>query len=129
MTHDADSSSPPPDPLHPDARRLTSAMLADRTAPLRQTGVAPARTPHRRARRTSPCSRRLLDLAGCDVLRDEGLLFADRLRAAGVPVTCRVRHGQVHCFATDVGVLSTDAVITRLAHDLRELARAWRPKC
>ncbi|WP_158273797.1 alpha/beta hydrolase [Micromonospora sp. RP3T] len=71
----------------------------------------------------------LLDLAGCDVLRDEGLLFADRLRAAGVPVTCRVHDGQVHGFATNVGVPSTDAVITRLAHDLRELVRAWRPTC
>lgn len=46
------------------------------------TGVAPA----------------WIGLAECDPLTDEGYLYADKLRAAGVPVTLRVWPGVIHDF-------------------------------
>jgi acetyl esterase len=36
--------------------------------------------------------------AGCDVLRDEGVAYAERLRAAGTPVTALPYDGQIHGF-------------------------------
>lgn len=37
-------------------------------------------------------------LAECDPLVDEGILYADKLRAAGVPVDLEIYHGVVHGF-------------------------------
>ncbi|QBJ97330.1 alpha/beta hydrolase [Rhodococcus sp. ABRD24] len=42
-------------------------------------------------------------LSGFDVLRDEGLEYAERLRAAGVPTTLRVHSGLVHAFVNLTG--------------------------
>ena len=39
-----------------------------------------------------------IGLAECDPLTDEGLLYADRLRLAGVPVDLEIYHGMVHGF-------------------------------
>ena len=39
-----------------------------------------------------------IGLAECDPLADEGLLYADRLRLAGVPVDLEIYHGMVHGF-------------------------------
>jgi acetyl esterase len=44
-------------------------------------------------------------LAEYDVLRDEGQAYADRLAAAGVPVTTRVVEGQMHGFLANVNLL------------------------
>jgi acetyl esterase len=38
--------------------------------------------------------------AGFDPLRDEGKLYADRLRAAGVDVVYREYPGQIHAFVS-----------------------------
>jgi acetyl esterase len=38
-------------------------------------------------------------VANFDPLRDEGIAYAERLRAAGVPTTLRVHPGLVHGFA------------------------------
>lgn len=38
----------------------------------------------------------LIMLAGCDPLRDEGQAYADRLRAAGVDVTCLLEKQMIH---------------------------------
>jgi acetyl esterase len=43
-------------------------------------------------------------VAGFDVLRDEGEEYANRLRAAGVPVTVSRHTGLVHGFANTVGL-------------------------
>jgi acetyl esterase len=40
-----------------------------------------------------------LAIAGFDLLRDEGIAFAERLREAGVPVSLRLHPGLVHTFA------------------------------
>ncbi|GAB2845737.1 alpha/beta hydrolase [Pseudoduganella ginsengisoli] len=45
-------------------------------------------------------------LAQCDPLHDEGWQYAERLRAAGVPVTLRSWEGLFHGFASMVGVLA-----------------------
>lgn len=39
-----------------------------------------------------------MGLAGCDLLHDEGILYADRLRQAGVPLTLREWPGVTHDF-------------------------------
>ena len=59
-------------------------------------------------------------VANFDPLRDEGVAYAERLRAAGVPVTLRVHEGLVHGFANAV-LMSRSA---RAA--MRELAMAVR---
>ncbi|GAA1867846.1 alpha/beta hydrolase [Myceligenerans crystallogenes] len=56
-------------------------------------------------------------VAGFDVLRDEGLAYADRLREFGVPATVQVASGHIHAFANATGV-------SRNAR--RHLARAAR---
>jgi acetyl esterase len=59
-------------------------------------------------------------VANFDPLRDEGVAYAERLQAAGVPVTLRVHEGLVHGFANAV-LMSRSA---RAA--MRELAMAVR---
>ncbi|MBO0608065.1 alpha/beta hydrolase [Myceligenerans salitolerans] len=56
-------------------------------------------------------------VAGFDVLRDEGLAYAERLRRAGVPTSVQVVSGHVHAFANATGA-------SRNAR--RHLARAAR---
>ncbi|RDI30413.1 acetyl esterase [Rhodococcus sp. AG1013] len=52
-------------------------------------------------------------ISGFDVLRDEGLEYAERLRAAGVPTTLRVHSGLVHAFVnlTGYGRAGVDALL------------------
>ncbi|VCU69728.1 Carboxylesterase NlhH [Pigmentiphaga humi] len=47
----------------------------------------------------------LLQLAECDPLVDEGRAYGDKLRAAGVPVTCRLYQGTTHGFYNMGGAL------------------------
>jgi acetyl esterase len=44
-------------------------------------------------------------LADCDPLHDEGLAYANKLRAAGVPVSVADHSGLIHCFTNFQGVL------------------------
>jgi acetyl esterase len=69
-----------------------SPLLADDLA-----GVAPA----------------YIAIAGFDPLRDEGEEYAERLRAAGVPVALRRHRGLVHAFVNAIGIGHTgrDALI------------------
>ncbi len=69
-----------------------SPLLADELA-----GVAPA----------------YIATAGFDPLRDEGEEYAERLRAAGVPVALRRHRGLVHAFVNAIGIGHTgrDALI------------------
>ncbi len=43
--------------------------------------------------------------AGCDMLRDEGKAYADRLAAAGVPVEYRCFDGTIHAFMSFAGAI------------------------
>jgi acetyl esterase len=59
-------------------------------------------------------------LAEADPLHDEGLAYAERLRAAGVPVDVRVFPGQVHPFVALAGIIEDGATARRwLAEHLR----------
>ncbi len=64
-------------------------------------------------------------VSGFDVLRDEGLDYAERLREAGVPVTVQLVEGHIHAFvnATGVGKLSSRALAESVAALTRGLAR------
>lgn len=46
-------------------------------------------------------------VSGFDVLRDEGLAYADKLEAAGVPVTRQIATGHIHAFVNATGVGKT----------------------
>jgi acetyl esterase len=62
-------------------------------------------------------------LAEVDVLRDDGLAFAERLRADGVPVTVSRYPGVFHGFFTEIGVYARTAAAVDDAAD--SLRRAW----
>jgi len=47
----------------------------------------------------------LIIAAGCDVLRDEGQAYADRLRQAGVPAEYRCFEGTIHAFMSFCGAI------------------------
>ena len=47
----------------------------------------------------------LILTAGCDVFRDEGRAYADRLAADGVPVEYRCFEGAIHAFMSFAGVI------------------------
>jgi acetyl esterase/lipase len=47
----------------------------------------------------------LIVTAGCDVLRDEGKAYADRLMGAGVPVEYRCYDGTIHAFMSFAGAI------------------------
>jgi acetyl esterase len=83
------------DGAHPDASPLRAASLA---------GVAPA----------------LVVVCGLDPLRDEGVAYAERLRASGVPVEVSEYEDMIH------GFLRMPAVIDRSREVQDELARALR---
>lgn len=62
----------------------------------------------------------LVITAGHDPLRDEGKLYADKLEAAGVPVTYRDYPGQIHGFMSMTGVIDEGrAAIKAAAADLK----------
>jgi acetyl esterase len=83
------------DGSHPDASPLRAASV---------DGVAPA----------------LVVVCGLDPLRDEGVAYAERLRAAGVPVELSEYEGMIH------GFIRMNAVIDRSADLQDEVARALR---
>ncbi|GAC1659091.1 MAG: alpha/beta hydrolase [Candidatus Elarobacter sp.] len=43
-------------------------------------------------------------MAECDPLYDQGVAYAERLRADGVPVDLRVYHGMIHAFFSFIGI-------------------------
>ncbi|KZE91559.1 alpha/beta hydrolase [Microbacterium sp. TNHR37B] len=65
-------------------------------------------------------------VSGFDVLRDEGMAYADRLRACGVDVTSQLVEGHIHAFvnATGVGRLSRRALADAVDHLVRGLVPA-----
>jgi acetyl esterase len=83
------------DGVHPDASPLRAASLA---------GVAPA----------------LVVVCGLDVLRDEGIAYAERLRASGVPTEVSEYEDMIH------GFFRMSAVIDRSRDVQDEVAAALR---
>jgi acetyl esterase len=71
------------DPSEANDPRVSPLLAAD------MTGLPPA----------------LIIAAGCDVLRDEGHEYADRLRKAGVPVEYRCFEGTIHAFMSFCGAI------------------------
>lgn len=65
-------------------------------------------------------------LAEVDVLRDEGLAYAERLRGAAVPVSTRVWPGTVHGFLAMAGLVpeTCAAAVADIANWLAEPARS-----
>ena len=62
-------------------------------------------------------------LAECDPLVDEGLAYADRLRAAGVPVSLELYRGMTHDFIKMGRVLKEAPAAQQAAADA--LKEAW----
>ncbi|GAB4083635.1 alpha/beta hydrolase [Myceligenerans cantabricum] len=65
-------------------------------------------------------------VAGFDVLRDEGLAYAERLREAGVPTSVQVATGHVHAFANATGASSNARRHVARAAKITEAALARR---
>ena len=64
-------------------------------------------------------------LAEYDPLRDEGLAYAEKLEAAGVPVTVRLYDDQLHVFFTMVNVFeSADQAVADVAQAIRKAVGA-----
>ena len=61
-----------------------------------------------------------LGLAECDPLVDEGLMYGDRLRAAGVPVEMEIYRGVTHEF------IKMGRIIAEARHAHADAARALR---
>jgi len=72
-----------------------------------------------------PAVKALLIAAGHDPLVDEGKAYADRLAAAGVPVTYTRYDGMVHGFVSMAGAI--DAGHTAIAEAATALKRAFSP--
>ncbi|SFR89576.1 alpha/beta hydrolase [Sphingomonas jatrophae] len=67
--------------------------------------------------------------AECDPLRDEGEAYADRLRAAGVPVDYRMYPGTFHGFASMFGILpEADAALADAAAALASAFQGSKPQ-
>jgi acetyl esterase len=64
----------------------------------------------------------LIVAAGCDVLLDEGRAYADRLRAAGVPVEYRCFDGTIHAFMSFTGAIPMGREALSLAASRLRLA-------
>lgn len=64
-------------------------------------------------------------VSGFDVLRDEGIAYANRMRDVGVPLTLQVVEGHIHAFvnATGVGKLSAQALEESVQQLVRGLVR------
>ncbi len=61
----------------------------------------------------------IIAVAECDPLRDDGLAYAERLRAAGVPVSLRRYEGMVHDFVRFAATLDrASAALDELASEL-----------
>ncbi|MEI2779256.1 MAG: alpha/beta hydrolase [Tetrasphaera sp.] len=58
-------------------------------------------------------------VAGFDVLRDEGIAYAEKLRAAGVPVTLRVQEDAIHSMLTMLAAPLGRRVLAETAAALR----------
>lgn len=68
-------------------------------------------------------------VSGFDVLRDEGIAYAERMRDADVPVTLQIVEGHIHAFvnSTGVGKTSSKALqesVNHLVQGLRDLRPA-----
>lgn len=62
-------------------------------------------------------------VAGCDVLRDDGLAYAARLREVGVPTSLDVQHHTVHGFFATPGLDASDRAVEAAARALRSAFR------
>lgn len=66
----------------------------------------------------------LVITAEADVLRDEGEAYANKLRAAGVPVTTRRYRGTIHDFVMIDAMADSDAAQAAIANAIRFLTNA-----
>ena len=58
-------------------------------------------------------------IAGCDPLRDEGLHYAGRLRAAGVPVAVETYDDMIHGFFTMTDLIAqANAAVRKVGADI-----------
>jgi acetyl esterase len=63
-------------------------------------------------------------IAGYDPLRDQGLAYAARLKADGVPVTEHMYDGEVHAFFTFVNIFEDgDDAVSKVAADVRDAVK------
>jgi acetyl esterase len=63
-------------------------------------------------------------VASHDVLRDEGVAYADRLRAAGVDTETHLYEGMVHGFVAFLGLVDTaDRALSEMAAWARSVTR------
>ena len=85
-----------------DMEWFTSLYLTDVSREVRDPRVSPLL-----AADLSGLPPALIITAGCDLLKDEGKAYADRLAAAGVPVEYRCLEGTIHACLSFAGAIPT----------------------
>ena len=101
-----------------DMEYFTSLYLEDATQ-VQDPRVSPLRS-----RDLSGLPAALVVTAGCDPLRDEGKMYADRLREAGVPVEYRCFEETIHAFVSFAPAIPAgDEALDFVARRLRAVLR------
>jgi acetyl esterase len=103
-----------------DMRWFTNLYFAEAPLNMRDPRASPLR-----AEDASDLPPALVVTAGCDLLRDEGKAYADKLQAAGVPVEYRCFDGTIHAFISFHGAIPIGAEALSLVAD--RLRKGLRP--
>ncbi|MDP1626477.1 alpha/beta hydrolase [Parvibaculum sp.] len=101
-------------PLPRDVMDWFGALYMNSPADANDPRLSPMKSPD-----LSGLAPAIIVTAGFDVLRDQGAAYAEKLKAAGVPVTYRCEDNLAHAFTAMTGILpAANAACERIARDV-----------